>query len=109
MQGKVLLLAQRRIAGLVVYCLSCEFEDTVAAGAGAERIDASDLPGGRILEDLNSDPERLRAVRRNSVLEASHRHTGCPEFRWCLMCSGLAPTEGIRACAKHLGQMASQT
>jgi hypothetical protein len=44
-QGKVLLLSQRRIADLVAYCLAYEFEDTLAAVAGAERIDASDLPG----------------------------------------------------------------
>jgi hypothetical protein len=43
-QGKVLLLSQRRIADLVAYCLAYEFEDTFAAVAGAQRIDATDLP-----------------------------------------------------------------
>lgn len=44
MQGKVLLLSQRRIADLVAYCLAYEFEDTLAAVTGARRIDATDLP-----------------------------------------------------------------
>ena len=44
MQGKVLLLSQRRIADLVAYCLAYEFEDTFAAVTGAQRIDATDLP-----------------------------------------------------------------
>src|ERR1700730_16571776 len=43
-QGKVLLLSQRRIADLVAYCLAYEFEDTFAALTGAQRIDATDLP-----------------------------------------------------------------
>ena len=41
MEGKVLLLSQRRIADLVAYYLAYEFEDTFAAVAGAERIDAA--------------------------------------------------------------------
>jgi hypothetical protein len=44
-QGKVLLLSQRRIADLVAYCLAYEFEDTFAAVTGAERIDVTDLQG----------------------------------------------------------------
>jgi len=43
-QGKVLLLSQRRIADLVAYCLAYEFEDVFAAVTGAKRIDATDLP-----------------------------------------------------------------
>jgi hypothetical protein len=43
-QGKVLLLSERRIADLVAYCLAYEFEDTFAAVTGAQRIDATDLP-----------------------------------------------------------------
>jgi len=43
-QGKVLLLSQRRIADLVAYCVAYEFEDTFAAVTGAQRIDATDLP-----------------------------------------------------------------
>jgi hypothetical protein len=44
MQGKVLQLSQRRISNLVAYCVTYEFEDTVAAVTTAERIDTSDLP-----------------------------------------------------------------
>jgi hypothetical protein len=40
----VLLLSQRRIADLVAYCVAYEFEDTIAAVTGAQRIDATDLP-----------------------------------------------------------------
>jgi Glycosyl transferases group 1 len=43
-QGKVLLLSQRRIADLVAYCLAYEFEDVFAAVTGARRIDATNLP-----------------------------------------------------------------
>ena len=45
MQGKVLLLSERRIDDLVAYCLAYEFEDTVAEVTGAERIDVTDLQG----------------------------------------------------------------
>jgi hypothetical protein len=44
-QGKVLILSQRRIADLVAYCLAYEFEDTFTALTGARRIDATDLSG----------------------------------------------------------------
>jgi hypothetical protein len=43
-QGRVLLLSQRRIADLVAYCLAYEFEDIFAAVTGAQRIDVTDLP-----------------------------------------------------------------
>ena len=43
-QGKALLLSERRIADLVAYCLAYEFEDIFAAVTGAQRIDATDLP-----------------------------------------------------------------
>jgi hypothetical protein len=43
-QGKVLLLSQRRIADVVAYCLAYEYEDTFAAVTDAQRIDATDLP-----------------------------------------------------------------
>jgi hypothetical protein len=42
-QGKVLLLSQRRIADLVAFCLAYEFEDVFAAVTDAERIDATGL------------------------------------------------------------------
>lgn len=44
MQGRVLLLSQRRIADLVAFCLAYEFEDTFAAVTDAERIDVADRP-----------------------------------------------------------------
>ncbi len=40
MQGRVLLLSQRRVADLVAFCLAYEFEDVFAAVTEAERIDA---------------------------------------------------------------------
>lgn len=45
MQGKVLLLSQRRIADLVAFCLAYEFEDVFAAVTDARRIDVTDFPG----------------------------------------------------------------
>src|SRR5262245_35070895 len=44
MQGKVLQLSQRRISNLVAYCVTYEFEDTVAAVTNAERIEITDFP-----------------------------------------------------------------
>ena len=43
MDGKVLLLSQRRISDLVAYCLAYEFEDALQTVTDAERIDATDL------------------------------------------------------------------
>ncbi|MFO1110045.1 MAG: glycosyltransferase [Bradyrhizobium sp.] len=43
MNGKVLLLSQRRISDLVAFCLAYEFEDTLQAVTDAERIDATDF------------------------------------------------------------------
>lgn len=43
MNGRVLLLSQRRVANLVAYCLAYELEDTLAALTDAVRIDVSDL------------------------------------------------------------------
>ena len=43
MEGKVLLLSQRRISDLVAFCLSYEFEDAVAAMTGADRLDVQNL------------------------------------------------------------------
>jgi hypothetical protein len=42
-EGKVLLLSQRRISDLVAFCLSYEFEDNVAAMTGADRLDVQNL------------------------------------------------------------------
>jgi hypothetical protein len=44
MQGKVLLLSQRRVSNLVAFCVGYEFEDTVAAVTDAERVDTTGLP-----------------------------------------------------------------
>jgi hypothetical protein len=46
-QGRVLLLSQRRVSVLVAYCLAYEFEDIFAAVTAAQRIDATDLPALR--------------------------------------------------------------
>ncbi len=43
MQGRVLLLSERRIADLVAFCLAYEFEDVLASVTNAERIDAAGL------------------------------------------------------------------
>ena len=43
MRGKVLILSQRRIADLVAYCATYEFEDTFATVADVQRVDATNL------------------------------------------------------------------
>ncbi len=45
MEGKVLLLSQRRIANLVAFCLAYEFEDVFAGVTDARRIDTTDFAG----------------------------------------------------------------
>ena len=43
--GNVLLLSMRRIADLVGYCMTYEFEDVIAEVTGADRVDADDEAG----------------------------------------------------------------
>ena len=69
-------------------------------------FDSPDI--GRILADLNGDPERLRAVRRNNVREAAQRHDWLHRILVVFDTLGLAPTEKMRARAKRLDQIASQ-
>ena len=78
MQSKVLLFSQRRIATLVAYCLAYEFEDTFAAVTGAQRIDATDLPGltfsrrayklARLTSGSSRLARRLAPYPRNNVI-----------------------------------------
>jgi hypothetical protein len=63
---------------------------------------------GRILADLNGDPERLRAVRRNNVREAALRHDWLHRIQVVFDTLGLAPTDGMRARAQRLDQIASR-
>jgi hypothetical protein len=69
-------------------------------------FDSPDI--GRILADLNGDPERLRAVRRNNVREAAQRHDWLHRIQVVFDTLGLAPTEKMRVRAKRLEQVASQ-
>ncbi len=61
-----------------------------------------------ILADLNGDPERLRAVRRNNVREAAQRHDWLHRIQVVFDTLGLEPTGEMRARAKRLKQVASQ-
>ena len=69
-------------------------------------FDSPDI--GRILVDLNGDPERLRAVRRNNVREAAKRHDWLHRIQVVFDTLGLAPTEKMQARAKRLEEIASQ-
>ena len=62
---------------------------------------------GRILTDLDSDPERLRAVRRSNVRQAALRHDWLYRIQVVFDVLGLAPTDGMRARAQRLDQIAS--
>jgi hypothetical protein len=64
---------------------------------------------GRILVDLNGDPERLRAVRRNNVRETALRHDWLHRIQVVFDTLGLAPTEKMLARAQRLEQIAAQT
>ena len=69
-------------------------------------FDSPDI--AHILADLNGDPERLRAVRRNNVREAARRHDWLHRMLAVFDALGLAPTEKMRARAKRLEQIASE-
>jgi hypothetical protein len=69
-------------------------------------FDSPDI--GRILADLNGDPERLRAVRRNNVRGAALRHDWMHRIRVVFDVLGLAPTEEMQARAQRLDQIASK-
>jgi Glycosyl transferases group 1 len=68
-------------------------------------FDSPDI--ARMLADLNGDPERLRAVRRNNVRQAAQRHDWLHRILAVFDTLGLAPTEKMRARAKRLEQIAS--
>jgi hypothetical protein len=63
---------------------------------------------GRILADLDGDPERLRAIRRNNAREAALRHDWLHRIQVVFDVLGLAPTDGMRARAQQLDQIASR-
>jgi hypothetical protein len=63
-------------------------------------FDSPDIGG--ILADLNGDPSRLRAIRRNSVRQAAQRHDWLHRILLVFDTLGLAPTEKMRARAKQL-------
>jgi Glycosyl transferases group 1 len=69
-------------------------------------FDSPDI--GRILADLNGNPERLRAVRRNNVREAALRHDWLHRIQVVFDALGLTPTEEMRARAQRLDRIASQ-
>jgi hypothetical protein len=68
-------------------------------------FDSPDI--GRMLGDLDGDPERLRAIRRNNVWQAAQRHDWLHRILVVFDTLGLAPTEKMRARAKRLEQIAS--
>ena len=68
-------------------------------------FDSPDI--GDILADLDSDPERLRAVRRNNVREAALRHDWLQRIQVVFDVLGLTPSEGMRARAQRLHEIAS--
>jgi len=68
-------------------------------------FDSPDI--GRILADLTGDPLRLEAIRRNSTREAALRHDWLHRIQVVFEVLGLTPTEGMRARAQRLDQIAS--
>ena len=69
-------------------------------------FDSADIAS--ILANLNSDPERLRAVRLNNVREAARRHDWLHRIEVVFETLGLAPTDKMRVRAQRLNQIASQ-
>ena len=68
-------------------------------------FDCSDI--GRVLADLDGDPERLRAVRRNNVRGAALRHDWLHRIQVVFDTLGVSPTPGMRTRARLLEQIAS--
>jgi hypothetical protein len=62
-----------------------------------------------VLADLNSDPERLRMVRRNNARQAAQRHDWLNRINMVFDTLGLKPTEKMQIRAQRLAQLASQT
>jgi hypothetical protein len=69
-------------------------------------FDSPDI--GRRLADLNDQPERLRAVRRNNAREAALRHDWLHRIQVVFETLGLTPTEDMRVRAQRLDQIALQ-
>lgn len=69
-------------------------------------FDSPDI--ARILADLDADPERLRAVRRNGAREAALRHDWLHRIQIVFEALGLTPTEGMRARAQLLAEIVSR-
>jgi hypothetical protein len=69
-------------------------------------FDSPDI--GSILADLNGEPERLRAVRRNNVRQAAQRHDWLHRILTVLDTLGLPQTGKVRARAQALEQIASK-
>lgn len=69
-------------------------------------FDSPDI--GRRLADLNGQPERLRAVRRNNAREAALRHDWLHRIQVVFETLGLTPTEDMRVRAQRLDQIALQ-
>jgi hypothetical protein len=67
-------------------------------------FDSPDI--GRVLAELNGDPERLRAVRRSNAREAALRHDWLHRIQVVFDSLGLTPTEKMRARAQRLDQIA---
>jgi hypothetical protein len=61
---------------------------------------------GRFLTELNSDSERLQAVRRNNVRETALRHDWLYRIQAVFDTLGLPPTEQMRRRAQCLERIA---
>jgi Glycosyl transferases group 1 len=68
-------------------------------------FDSPDI--GRILADLDGEPERLRAVRSANVRNAAQRHDWLHRILTVLDAVGLPPTGKMRARARRLERIAS--
>lgn len=69
-------------------------------------FDAPDIVG--TIKELDSDPERMQAARRNNVRGAALRHDWLYRIQVVFDALGLEPTEGMSARAQQLEQIASQ-
>ncbi len=62
---------------------------------------------GRILAELNKEPERLRAVRRGNVREVARRHDWLHRIQAVFDLLGISPTEKMKQRSLRLEQIAS--
>jgi hypothetical protein len=68
-------------------------------------VDSPDV--GRIIDELDEDPQRLARIRRDNVRHAALRHDWSHRLRTVFDTLGMPPTEAMRARERRLQAVAA--